>query len=80
MRMGPIQDLAQLRPIIHFFKREGFYGRAGYNHTIVTLLTDLIKGFIERSSNVRQTYFWICGLRYGAGQFQFAGAYWKAGA
>ena len=47
MVLGPIEDLAQLAPVIDLFVVEQLHGRAGDDHAVKALLTDLVKGTVE---------------------------------
>ena len=49
MSLGPLHNVAQLRPIVHIREIQIFYRRAGDDHTVIPFILDLVKGSIKGS-------------------------------
>ena len=43
MRLCPVHDLHQFLPVIHFLKRNLFHRRPGNDHSVVIVLSDILK-------------------------------------
>lgn len=48
MRFGPLENLAELRPVINIFELHFFYRSAGDDHAVVVLVADIVQGNVER--------------------------------
>ena len=47
MSFRPVHDADQLIPILNFFKRHVFDGGAGDDKTVILLIADIVKCFVE---------------------------------
>ena len=46
--LGPLHDLAELIPVLHFLELEMLYRSSRYDHAVIVIALDLIKSLIER--------------------------------